>query len=183
MNLEENYNQLVAQHLAQRPAMQPRDVYKLLFQGVRGPEHIIGSPEAFRQRLAEEWDGLDNLAGDPLLEVIRPDGNLLRVNLRPYQAAGGSLEILADACLETGNRRWGTRDELVQAWVGFVAARREGAFPVFGLEDVEAFNSWLEEMEFPPVHHSKQYRSLYQPAYRLVTADLKQYNSVLEACK
>jgi hypothetical protein len=30
---------LVKEHLARRPAMEPRDIYKLLYQGMRGPEH------------------------------------------------------------------------------------------------------------------------------------------------
>jgi hypothetical protein len=35
--------------------MEPGDVYKLLYQGVRGPEHIIGSEAAFRERLLAEF--------------------------------------------------------------------------------------------------------------------------------
>lgn len=41
---------LIKEHLARRPAMEPRDVYKLLYQGTRGPEHIIASPKAFTER-------------------------------------------------------------------------------------------------------------------------------------
>jgi hypothetical protein len=32
---------LIDEYLARHPAMEPRDVYKLLYQGVLGPEHLI----------------------------------------------------------------------------------------------------------------------------------------------
>jgi hypothetical protein len=73
---------LIKEHLARRPAMEPCDLYKLLYQGVRGPEHLISSPEAFTERLVKEWHELDFADSDPLWESIRPDGSLLRLNLR-----------------------------------------------------------------------------------------------------
>ena len=153
--------------------MQPRDVYKLLYQSVRGPEHIIASPKLFKERLAEEWEALDPAAGELLWESIQPDGGLLRVNLRPFKAANGNLEALAIACLETGRRSWGTPAELRLAWGYFVTACQEGRWPSLILDEVETFTAWLEANKFPAVHHSKQYRSLYRPAYRLAAADIR----------
>ena len=164
---------LIKEHLARRPAMEPRDLYKLLYQGVRGPEHIITSPKAFTERLVEEWDKLDLADGDPLWESIRPDGSLLRLNLRPFKASGGRLGELAAAYLQTGHRSWGTLVELQLAWDGFITACRERSWPDLALDNIEAFTSWLEAKGFPPVHHSERYRSLYRPAYRLVAADLR----------
>lgn len=161
---------LISEHLTRRPAMQPRDVYKLLYQGVRGPEHIISSPQAFREYLIAEWQALNPGGDDPLTESIRPDGTLLRLNLRPYKAAGGSLETLNAACLETARRPWGTQVELQQAWEAFVDSCRAGSWPNWTLQEVETFTSLLQENNFPPAHHSDRYRELYQPAYRLVAA-------------
>jgi hypothetical protein len=163
---------LINEHLSRRPGMQPRDVYKLLYQSVRGPEHIIASPQAFTQWLREEWEGLDLTYPDPLYESIRPDGSLLRLNLRPYKAAGGGLEDLAEACLETGRRAWGTQGDLEIAWRDLLAGWRKQPRPGMSLEDYEAFTYWLESQGFPAVHHSEPYRSLYHPAYRLVAAHL-----------
>lgn len=152
--------------------MEPRDLYKLLYQGVRGPEHLISSQKAFTERLVKEGHELDHADGDPLWELIRPNGSLLRLNLRPYKAVGGLDELVA-ACLETGGRPWGTLTELQQAWEGFITTCREGYWPGLALKDVETFTSWLEENEYPPVHHSMRYQNLYRPAYRLVAADIK----------
>jgi hypothetical protein len=83
---------LIKEHLARKPGMEPCDLYKLIYQGVRGSEHLISSPEAFTERLVKEWRELDFADGDPLWESIRPDGNLLRLNLRPFKArAVGSM--------------------------------------------------------------------------------------------
>jgi hypothetical protein len=152
--------------------MSPRDMYKLLYQGVRGPEHIITSPQAFTEHLAEEWDELDIAKGDPLWESIRPDCSLLRLNLRPFKALGGDRDELAAACLETGRRSWGTQAELLLAWDHLITACKQNLWPGPSLNEVVAFTSWLEEKGFPPVHHSERYRGLYRPAYRLVAADL-----------
>jgi hypothetical protein len=165
---------LIQEHLRYRPNLEPRDVYKLLYQGVRGPEHLITSPEAFRERLWEEWNPLDLGDGnDPLWESIRLDGGLLRLNLRPFKAHGGRLEALVTACLETGRRRWGTQAELQQAWEGFKAACKIRTWPGLDLDRVEVFSAWLTGTGFPPVHHSERYRSLYRPAYRLVASDVR----------
>jgi hypothetical protein len=45
---------VIQEHLVVRLAMEPHDLYKLLYQGVRVSEHII----TFTERLVEEWDEL-----------------------------------------------------------------------------------------------------------------------------
>jgi hypothetical protein len=167
----EQITALIGEHLSRRPGMEPRDIYKLLYQSVRGPEHIIPSPDAFTKRLAAEWESLDLADSDPLCESIRADGSLLRLNLRPFKGQGGDLEELVTACLETARHLWGTQAELEQAWEGFTVACRERSWPGLALNDVQSFTSWLETNSYPAVHHSERYRSLYRPAYRLMAAD------------
>lgn len=55
----ESLFRLIDQHLGWYPSMEPREVYKLLYQGVRGPEHIIGSEAAFREGLLAEFAPLE----------------------------------------------------------------------------------------------------------------------------
>jgi hypothetical protein len=161
----------ILDHLARRPRMETRDVYKLLYQSVRGPEHIVVSPQAFRERLQAEWAALEDGPDDPVWELIRPDGSLLRVNLRPYQAAGGRLDVLADACLLTAGLDWGVPADLKRKW-GRLEAEWAGLEAKFsGLQDYAGFSAWLEAENYPAVHHSEVYRRLYRPAYRLVAAD------------
>lgn len=160
---------LVDEHLARYPLMQPSDAYKLLYQGVRGPEHLVTSPEAFAARLRAEYRAVVPAAGEGLWEVVRPDGALGRLNLRPFSACAGDLDALIDACLETADRSWGTLAELQAAWMAFVGDWRRGRWAaVFAQDDVLVLSRRLEEEGYPPVHHSLAYREAYRPAYRLV---------------
>jgi hypothetical protein len=160
---------LVDEHLARYPLMQPSDAYKLLYQGVRGPEHLVTSPEAFATRLRTEYRAVTPAAEEWLWEVVRPDGALGRLNLRPFSARAGDLDALIHACLETAARSWGTHAELQAVWLAFVGEWRRGRWATaFARDDVLVLARRLEEEGYPPVHHSPVYREAYQPAYRLV---------------
>ena len=159
---------LIDDHLARYPAMEPADVYKLLYQGVLGPEHLIASPEGLALWLRAEYDSVPPDEAELLWEPIRPDGALGRVNLRPFKAGGGDVERLIAACLETAGLTWGTPAELRAAWATFVELCRAGQWVALPLTDVLALSERLEAEGYPPVHHSAAYRQAYRPAYRLV---------------
>ncbi len=159
---------LIEKHLERYPAMRARDVYKLLYQGVLGPEHIIPSAEIFTARLIDELASLQPDPSEPLLESIRPNGTLSRIHLRPWLATGRDISRLVDACLETGKRSWDTSQELSQLWYEFMDQVESGHFPTISAAQVRALSNLLEEHNFPPAHHSTTYATLYKPAYRLI---------------
>ena len=159
---------LVEEHLKRHPVMEQCDVYKLLYQGVLGPEHLVASPEDFAAQLRAEYEAVSPDKAEPLWEPVRLDGALVRLNLRPFKARGGDVEQLIAACLQTAQRAWGTPEELQAAWVAFVELCRAGTWGVFPLPEVLAFSAWLEEHGYPPVHHSAGYKETSKPAYRLV---------------
>ena len=161
---------LIDEHLARYPAMEPVDVYKLLYQGVLGPEHLIASPEAFAARLRAEYDAQPSDETEPLWEPVRPDGALGRVNLRPFKAGGGDVERLIAACLETAGRAWGRPAELQAAWAAFVELCQSGRWQAFSLVGILALSEQLSAEGYPPLHHSSAYRQAYRPAYRLAGA-------------
>jgi hypothetical protein len=163
---------LVEAHRSRYPALAVRDVYKLLYQGVRGPEHIVPSGEEFVARLREEYAAVPAAADGPVWEAVRPDGLLGRLNLRPFKARGGRLEQLVEACLDTAAHAWGTAEELRAAWTAFAALCQEGRWGELRAAEVRAFTRWLEEQGWPAVHHSAGYREAYRPAYRLLARDL-----------
>ena len=159
---------LIDDHLARYPAMKPADVYKLLYQGVLGPEHVIASPEAFAAALRAEYGGQPPDETEPLWETVRPDGRLGRVNLRPFKAGGGDVERLVAACLETAGRTWGTPAELRATWAILIEECRSGRWAAFPLAGVLALSERLELEGYPPAHHSTAYRQAYRPSYRLI---------------
>jgi hypothetical protein len=164
----QDFLDLLNAHLARYPLMAPQDAYKLLYQGILGAEHLLAAPEVFAARLRAEYEAVPPAADAPLYEPVRPDGRLLRVNLRPFKAGGGNLERLLDACLAAASLRWGMTADLTAAWADLVEACGTGRWPHLG--DVAAFSTWLEANGYPAVHHSPEYREAYRPAYRLVRA-------------
>lgn len=161
---------LLKSHIECYPAMTAQDVYKLLYQGIMGPEHIMPSAQTFIARLEEEIAGLAPGPDEALLESIRPDGALSRVHLRSWLALGQDIARLADACLQAGRRSWGGRQELLSVWGCFCELVQEGCFATISPLEATTLQGWLEGHDFPAVHHSETYRALYRPAYRLVDA-------------
>ncbi|MGB9722741.1 MAG: hypothetical protein ACP5OO_03965 [Chloroflexia bacterium] len=164
---ERALSSLIAGHLARHRAMAPCDVYKLLYQGVLGPEHLVASAD-FDDRLRAEYAALPAEANEPLWEEVRPDGELGRINLRPFKARGGDLERLLAACRKTAGQIWGTVEELREVWARFVEQCQSGLWEEFPLPEVRALAAWLEEQGYPAVHHSPAYRAANRPAYRLL---------------
>ena len=171
---------LIDEHLAWHPAMEPRDVYKLLHQGMLGPEHLVASPEDFAARLRTEYEIVHSCAAEPLWEPARTDGALVRLNLRPFKARGGDIGWLISACLRTAQQAWGTPEELQAAWATFVELCQAGKWEAFPLAEVLAFSAWLEEHGYPPVHHSAGYKRASKPAYRLVCSEFLSHLKIQE---
>lgn len=168
---------LIEKHIAQRPQMQVRDIYKLLCQGLLGPEHLIASPTAFAERLRAELEGLSPDQGDPLYEAIRPNRTLLRINLKPFKAAWLDFDALLDACLRTAEITWGDPADLRHLWKSFVSAYHQRPFAAPTPAELDDFTEFLATQDYPAVHHSQIYRQAYGPAYRLVAAD---YTALLQ---
>lgn len=166
---------LIEEHITRHPALEPHDVYKLLYQGVLGPEHLIASPDDFAAQLRAEYEAVSPDKAEPLWEPIRPDGALVRLNLRPFKARGGDVERLITACLQTAKRPWETPERLREAWATFVELCQTGTWETFPLLEVLATSAWLEEQGYPPVHHSVGYKTASRPAYRLVCSEFLSY--------
>jgi hypothetical protein len=163
--------QLLARHLRRYPAMQLDDIYKLLHQAALGPGHAVTNPAAARKRLDEEIAALDR-EGDtgegP--DIISPDGRLARVHLRPYLAAGGSVDALNRAFVDTANTYAADPDKLVRFCGCLGDLAQSGAIP-FERADLEQYFAGIAQDGYPAVHHSEAYRHAYHPAYRVVAVD------------
>lgn len=165
---------LITERLNMRPLMQVQDVYKLLYQGIMGSEHILGTQKTeqaivqFEQRLRSEYEKIAPNESEPLLESIHPKGSLYRLNLGPYKARNGEITLLTTVCLDTTRQTMGTLFELKSAWKSFEKASELGKWPNWPKPSILTFTDWLDEAGFPPVHHSNIYRDAYQPAYRLI---------------
>lgn len=160
---------VIQSHLALYPAMQARDVYKLLYQSICGAEHLMTSSSAFEEYLRTEFDAVTALDEEPLMVPLRTDGSLSRINLCPYKARGGTIAALLRECMRAMQPvDQSARDVLRHAWSEFVDGCQAGKWASLLLTDVIDLDSWLLQHEYPAVHHSDRYRQAYKPAYRLV---------------
>jgi len=161
---------LLEQHLSWYPLMELRDFYKLIYQGVMGSEHLLTSAENYIQYLQDEFRLIQPEASLRLIEPVRRDEALLRINFAPYKARDLELDRLTPALLETAQLVRGTKTELRTAWAAFVELCMHGHICNFDANVILRFSKRLEEADYPAAHHSEVYRQAYKPAYRLIAA-------------
>ncbi len=168
---KEASGRILAAQFARYPRMQPADVYKLVFQATMGSRHAGLDSAMAAEWLTREVAQLGPGPAEPVVDTISPDGRMVRVNLRPYLAAGGSRDALLAAFLRTAREFRGSRAGLRRA---LGAVERLG-----GTRDLPlrrgALHTYFERMRtrgYPAVEHSDEYLGAYLPSYRVVLAAL-----------
>jgi hypothetical protein len=163
------FRKILDNHLLRYPQMQAADLYKLLHQSALGSEHAVRNEQAARDWLEQELMEMGDGPNDPLMDPLSPDGQILRIHLRPYLQAGKNPETLLRAFIQTANGWCGSIDKLKEYGTEAAVLLQAGTGS-FQEEDLEAFFAKMEEQDFPAVHHSKIYRHLYHPAYRVIAS-------------
>ena len=164
----DRWSDLVLRHVSTHPAAEAADVYKFIHQSVFGPAHLITDRESAHQYLVQEVACLEPLERDePLIERLSHDPPVVRVNLRPFVAAGGDLDELFDALVVSANQVRGDPGVMAERLSAAAAVLRELERP-----DVAADLDRLAEEQaavgYPALHHSKAFTCAYRPAYRVV---------------
>ncbi len=152
-------------HLEHYPLLQAEDIYKLIYQGVLGPGHIITDREKAEIELTREVARLRPDFELEEIEPLDPEGLLVRVNLKPIASSPARLNRLLSALLQT-SRDFFPRLELLN-------------------ERLEIAIDWCKQRQpaqtqrliclnkkgvlYQP-RHSEIYLKNYAPAYRVVIA-------------
>lgn len=102
---------------------------------------------------------------EPLLEPVDPLGRTYRLNLRPAKRRGVDPLALAHFLLEQP-RKGGDEGIFWEWWSGAVQLAEEGRIP-FPPGKLKGYGRFLRETGIVP-HHSRDYRKLNKPHYRLV---------------
>jgi len=172
---ERNLASLILEHRNRRPLMQVRDVYKMLYQAYLGIGHLIASPEQALRSLHEELarfaDAPDACEDEPLWESISPDDTVGRLNLRPFRRLGLEADALSRALVAFAERPPGDWRDLAHSWAVVGRLIRDGVLP-FGRASFRGFTSYVLREHYPAVHHSRQYRTEYRPAYRVLSVEI-----------
>ena len=155
-------------HFKRYPGMEAADLYKLVAQGISGPRHLLGDPNAAWQYLQREWVEVEP-GGEPMCEPISPGGKVLRIHLAPFKARGLSPASLFAAMRESAEEIRGTASEFAAVWQRLRRMAGQGWLPVASAEMVR-----LAGMPFDPLawtQHSAAFDRLYRPHYRVVTQE------------
>ncbi len=166
---------LVQTHLKRYPESELLDMYKLLHQGVFGPGHSIPDRKA-----AREW--LDQEAGQQtpepglLIESVHPDDLIVRLHLRPYLAAKGSLPSLLEAYVKSGDTVKGAIETMAAWWAAFSALIASGGLITGRFEPRTAalMGRTRAAEHWPAMHHSPTFNRAYRPVYRVLTRERAQ---------
>ena len=147
-------------------------MYKFTHQSVFGPAHAIPSAAEARRYLDDELASLaPGPPDEPPADRLGDDPPLVRLNLRPYVAAGGDIGALVDAFAATANLVHGDpaamAHRLDEAVAVLRALNRAGDAMALG-----ALAAAQAPKGFQALHHSAAYRAAYAPAYRVVSSTL-----------
>jgi hypothetical protein len=160
------------------------DIYKCLHQGTFGYWNHIPSPEYLRNHLADDFYSAETDDASPVLEAVRADASILRVNLRPFKAPfpdeeDRALFLLEALVLESSRIEKGHPQELFDGLTTFREMNRHGVLTIehrhFVLhpQRVEIFFMELQQLlervgPLPLFSHSQEYHRLNRPSYVIV---------------
>jgi hypothetical protein len=155
--------------LAATPDARVDDAYKWLFQATRGAEHAAASHFAAAAWLDREWDSLAMpCQPEPLVQSLRPDAVIVRLNLRPCRAQGMPRNDVLRAFLESAARFCGNASAFTDAWRALGVRLSEGEHGHLRRDRWQRLDVRMRASGYGPVHHSASYRSAYDPAYRVL---------------
>ena len=156
---------ILLQHFAQYPKMEPQDAVKLIYQQEFGPEHMIKDAAKSLAALKMEIAQLQSSgAKEPLYESI---GNgLCRLNLRPCRDRNIQAEDVNRLFVETAQGMEGDKRRFRQGLRALQKLAEEEETP-FDAVELDLFLARYPD-SCPALHHSVTYRLAYAPAYRIV---------------
>jgi hypothetical protein len=161
----------IQHHQASKKCFAIQDAYKLIYQSVFGIEHLLSDVEAAKCYLEREVNAI--IAGDAeeLIENISPSGDVVRLNLKPYKFRHGNPDRLFQAMLSTAEQIKGSQEDFLKWWEFFKQAVIQNKLD-FDLTKLEAFDQKAQSENYPPLHHSIQYREANRPAYRVLKREI-----------
>jgi hypothetical protein len=162
---------LIQAHVTRYPVLTVTDVYRLLHQAVFGVGTRIPNRKTAREWLDYEASLAAPDAAGLLVESVHPAGEVVRVYLPAYRAAGGSISALLDAYIKSSEQPAGDPALMLSWWAIFTAmiapdgalAGRFEARVVTLTGRMRAAESWAA------LAHSPSYIESYHPFYRVLT--------------
>ncbi len=160
-------DKLIRYHLNQHQDMDVQDVYKLLFQGVFGAEHLLQDIDKARNYLYQEFSAVNTLSLEALLEPVSVGGEIVRLNFRPAKSAGYTWQTVWDVFVASSENAGGNKKEFETIWRDTIVLCRQSEWP-FDADKMSEMGNEMAAEDYPPLHHSQAYKNANKPAYRVV---------------
>lgn len=159
----EELKQILLDHSARYPKMQPCDAVKLIYQNEFGGGHLIKDEEMALGYLRREYASVEK---DPAMAKREYIGNgIVRVFLAPLNP--DELEQLGQQFLISAQACSGSKERFLLKLSLLQSLTSEGVF-AFSEKELQDYLSKYEQAGYPMVSHSEIYRQAYQPAYRII---------------
>ena len=163
---------IIQDQLRRHPGFRIGDLYKMLHQICYGGEHLLKNRAKARKALQEEWNNTEKIPkGEPLIEIIDPRSEVMRINLRIFKKIGGTPHRLFDVFIRSAEQAKPDRERLILYWGYIMDMMRAGDIP-FSKALLEDF--WIDKGKegFPAIRHSESYIDANRPSYRVVMKNL-----------
>ena len=168
INNQYTIHDVITWHLTHKQNLQVQDVYKLLYQSVYGPAHILSNLDAAKAYLEKELREIKIANDEPLFEPLSLDKKIVRVNLRPYKLQGGETEMLFQVLQESARAIRGNDKDFNHLWDTFVTLVNSQKMD-FDNKAVALINEQKQRVGIQQMHHSSEYRLANKPSYRVIS--------------
>ncbi len=149
------------------------DMVKLIYQSEFAGGHLIADSEQSERRIAEERRAAQ-AGGAPSSAFEDVGGGLCRLHLNAPGAAGLSDVTINRFFTHTAAAVHGDMARFEQKLSTLLQCCEEGLLP-FNAEEAADYIASLKAAGYPPVSHSGAYREAYTPAYRIVSAQYRDF--------
>ncbi len=151
--------------------MQIEDLYKLIYQSVMGPKHILQNETQAFQYLKKEMKECVGKEKD-LFVNIGLKNDLVRVNLNVFKGKNCNPQKLFSAMKETAESIHPDKIKLKNVLKKTKSLFEENELKFLHHSIWKNFIEKLEERNFPRTSHSEIYKKSYFPSYRVVRKEI-----------
>ena len=169
MKIETNeINRLIQMEYTLHPASRLTDYYKLFFQAIYGPGHLITNNEAAYQYLIDELQNFQENQ-EPLIQDLSFAGNdFCRVNLQVITLNMLDVRTYCRHFIRSADNLQSSID-LREIWSVITELLEEmGILGETFNEEMKLLGSFTEGVDLISPRHSESFRNAYDPHYRLI---------------
>jgi len=179
MTDEKDLRKILLQHFERYPAMQIRDMVKLIYQNEFAGGHLISNESDSMNRLKDEFEALSKNARNAqgLIPFEEIGNGLCRLHLERLTGSGISPGTVNKMFVSTANSVSGSIIAFEEKLNVLRQCCRDKELP-FIIENLDAYLADYKNAGYPAVSHSEPYKKAYRPAYRIVRSEFTLYFDV-----